>query len=126
LPTGFAQSGLTTFNPDRTVDVILFAEAGPVEPDAKVDIAFVEGSITTPDERERIQRVRANSRYLITIGACATVGGIQALPNNANTGEWMAAVYAQPDLIKTQDSSTAIAEHVRVDFELWGCPIYSQ
>ncbi len=108
------------------VDIIHFAEAGPVDPEAKVDIAFVEGSITTPDERERIQRVRANSRYLITIGACATAGGIQALRNHANTSEWMAAIYAQPEFIQILDTSTAIAEHVRVDFELWGCPINSQ
>jgi len=107
------------------VDIIHFAEAGPVDPEAKVDIAFVEGSITTPDELQRIQRVRANSRYLITIGACATAGGIQALRNHANTSEWMAAIYAQPDFIETLDTSTAIAEHVRVDFELWGCPINS-
>ncbi len=108
------------------VDIIHFAEAGPVDPDAKVDIAFVEGSVTTPDEMQRIQRVRANSRYLITIGACATAGGIQALRNHANSRDWMAAIYAQPEFIATLDTSTAIAEHVRVDFELWGCPINSQ
>lgn len=107
------------------VDIVHFAEAGPVEPDAEIDIAFVEGSVTTPDEKERIQRVRANSRYLITIGACATAGGLQALRNNANANEWMAAVYPSPEFIETLETSTAIAEHVRVDFELWGCPISS-
>lgn len=107
------------------VDIVHFAEAGPVEPDAEIDIAFVEGSVTTPDEKERIQRVRANSRYLITIGACATAGGLQALRNNANASEWMAAVYPSPEFIETLETSTAIAEHVRVDFELWGCPINS-
>lgn len=108
------------------VDIIHFAEAGPVEPDAKVDIAFVEGSITTPDEQQRIQHVRANSRFLITIGACATAGGIQALRNYANAAEWMAAVYPSPDFIDTLAISTAIADHVRVDYELWGCPINSE
>jgi len=108
------------------VDIVHFAEAGPVEPDAKVDIAFIEGSITTPDEMERIQRVRANSRCLITIGACATAGGLQALRNQVDASEWMAAIYAQPEFIQTLDTSTAIADHVRVDFELWGCPINSQ
>ncbi len=108
------------------VDIVHFAEAGPVEPDARVDIAFVEGSITTAGELQRIQRVRANSRYLITIGACATAGGIQALRNNANVRDWMAAIYAQSEFIDTLETSTAIAEHVRVDFELWGCPISSQ
>jgi sulfhydrogenase subunit delta len=91
-----------------------------------VDIAFVEGSITTPDEQERIKRVRANSRYLITIGACATAGGLQALRNHADAVEWMKAVYARPEFIKTLSTSTAIADHVRVDFELWGCPVNSR
>lgn len=108
------------------VDIVHFAEAGPVQADAEVDIAFVEGSITTPDESERIQAVRANSRYLVTIGACATAGGVQALRNHADAPAWMASVYASPQFIDTLASSTPIAEHVRVDYELWGCPINSR
>lgn len=108
------------------VDIVHFAEAGPVEPEAEVDIAFVEGSITTPDEQERIQQVRTNSRYLVTIGACATAGGLQALRNQADADAWMAAVYASPRFIDTLPTSTPVAEHVRVDFELWGCPINSR
>lgn len=107
------------------VDIVHFAEAGPVNPEAQVDIAFVEGSISTPDEQERIQRVRANSKFLVTIGACATAGGIQALRNGANVKEWMAAIYAKPEYIKSLATSTAIALHVKVDLEIWGCPINS-
>ena len=105
------------------VDVVHFAEAGPMQPDAKVDIAFVEGSISTPDEEERIQEVRANSDYLITIGACATSGGIQALRNMHDSLEWIQGVYAQPEFISTLEHVTPIAKHVKVDFELWGCPV---
>lgn len=108
------------------VDIVHFAEAGPVEPEATVDIAFVEGSITTPDEYERIRRVRASSRYLVIIGACATAGGIQALRNNADAEAWMQAVYASPEFIETLATSTPVAMHVRVDYELWGCPINSR
>lgn len=109
-----------------SVDIVHFAEAGPVEPQADVDIAFVEGSITTPDEQERIQAVRANSRYLVTIGACATAGGVQALRNNADAPAWIASVYASPQFIDTLATSTPVSEHVRVDYELWGCPINSR
>ena len=107
----------------QLVDIVHFAEAGPLDSDAKVDIAFVEGSISTPDEAQRIQRVRANSRYLISIGACATSGGLQALRNNADVDEWMAAIYPSPEFIETLATSTPVSEHVRVDLELWGCPI---
>jgi len=105
------------------VDFTHFAEAGPVQPDARVDVAFVEGSIATPDDMERIVRVREQSRFLVTIGACATSGGVQALRNLAHAREWIADVYATPDYIDSLDTSTAIAKHVKVDLELWGCPV---
>ncbi|MCK7580121.1 MAG: sulfhydrogenase subunit delta [Chromatiales bacterium] len=105
------------------MEFVHFAEAGPVNPDVPVDIAFVEGSISTPDDLERIQRVRRQSRYLVTLGACATAGGVQALRNLAGAREWLAAVYAHPEYIASLDSSTPIARHVQVDFELWGCPV---
>ena len=119
----FLNSGEALLTLTELVDLIHFAEAGPIELDAKVDIAFVEGSISTPDEEERIKKIRANSKYLITIGACATSGGIQGLRNFADANEWMAHVYASPEYIKTLNTSTAIAHRVRVDWELWGCPV---
>lgn len=108
----------------QQVDLVHFAEAGAVQPDARVDIAFVEGSITTPHDLERIQNIRTNSQYLITIGACATSGGIQALRNGKmQNADWIASVYASPQFISSLDTSTAIAQHVKVDYELWGCPV---
>lgn len=104
------------------VDIVHFPEIGPVNPEAQVDFAFVEGSVSTPEEQKRIQIVRQNARYVITIGACATAGGIQALRNFADADEWMADVYAKPEKISTLATSTAIAKHIRVDLELWGCP----
>lgn len=108
------------------VDIVHFAEIGPVNPEAEVDIAFVEGSISTPHESERIKKIRKHTRYLITIGACATAGGIQALRNYANKDQWMNAIYAKPDYIKTLNTSIAISKHVPVDLELWGCPVNGQ
>lgn len=107
----------------QLVDVVHFAEAGPVDLDAPVDIAFIEGSVSTPEHLERIQRIRANSKYLVTIGACATAGGLQALRNLANGREWFAGVYAKPEYVASLDTSTPVAAHVKVDLELWGCPV---
>ena len=107
----------------RQVRIVHFLEASShVEP-GPYDIALVEGSITTPDDRDRILKVREESRFLITIGACATAGGIQALRNWGDRDEFLRAVYARPDYIRTLSTSSAIADHVRVDFELRGCPI---
>lgn len=107
----------------QTVEIVHFAEAGPVNPEAVVDIAFIEGSLSTPEDLERIHRIRANSHYLITIGACATAGGLQALRNFANADEWIAAIYAKPEYVQSLATSTPIAQHVKVDLEIWGCPV---
>lgn len=105
------------------VDVAYFREATSAEVEGDYDISLVDGSITTPDDVARILDVRRRSRILVTIGACATAGGIQALRNFADVGEYAAFVYARPDYIRTLTTSTAIAHHVPVDYEIRGCPI---
>ncbi len=105
------------------VEIVYFLEASSrIEP-GPYDVALVEGSITTPEDAERIRRVREESRFLMTIGACATAGGIQALRNWGDHQEFLQAVYARPEYIQSLATSTAIADHVPVDFELRGCPI---
>jgi len=110
----------------KLVDILHFAEAGPVDEDATVDIAFIEGSVSTSDDLARLEKIRNNSTYVITIGACATSGGLQALRNMANTDDWGADLYANPSTLKSLDDSTPIKDHVKVDLELWGCPINQQ
>jgi sulfhydrogenase subunit delta len=105
------------------IEIANFMEASSALAPGPYDLSLVEGSITTPQDAERILAVRAQSRRLVTIGACATAGGIQALRNFADVEEFRRAVYAQPQYVATLARSTAIADHVRVDFELRGCPI---
>lgn len=119
----FLNAGEAVFMLSELLDIVHFAEFGVLDPDAAADIAFVEGSISTPEEIRRIKTIRDNTRYLITIGACATAGGIQALRNYADHGEWVSAIYASPQTIQSLSTSTPISQHVRVDMELWGCPV---
>jgi coenzyme F420-reducing hydrogenase gamma subunit len=105
------------------VDIVYFLEATRATTAGPYDVSLVEGSITTPDDLERIREVRAASRTLVTIGACATAGGIQALRNFADVREYAAIVYADPRFVATLDRSTPISAHVPVDLELRGCPI---
>lgn len=105
------------------VEIVHFLEASSHIEAGPYDIALVEGSITTSADLQRIQQIRESSKYLITIGACATAGGIQALKNWADRDEFLRAVYAHPEYIDTLSTSTPIADHVQVDFELRGCPI---
>ena len=108
------------------IEIANFPEASRAVVEGPYDLSLVEGSITTPHDRERIREVRRQSRFLVTIGACATSGGIQALRNFADVDEFISVVYAEPRYIETLARSTAIACHVPVDFELRGCPISKQ
>jgi sulfhydrogenase subunit delta len=105
------------------VEIAHFLEASSAVVEGPYDVSLVEGSITTAHDAQRIREVRANSRALITIGACATSGGIQALRNFADVEEFTRVVYASPDYISTLATSTPISAHVAVDFELNGCPV---
>ena len=105
------------------VQIANFMEASKQILPGPYDISLVEGSITTEHDRVRIQEVRKLSKVLITIGACATAGGIQALRNFSKVEEYLKIVYAHPEYIATLATSTPIAHHVHVDFELQGCPI---
>ena len=107
----------------EAVDIANFVEASRAVVRGPYDLSLVEGSITTQHDAARIQKVRRASKYLVTIGACATAGGIQALRNFQDVQEFLRVVYATPAYITTLDTSTPIASHVRVDFELRGCPI---
>jgi len=105
------------------VEIAYFLEARTRTLDGPYDIGLVEGSVTTQTDVERIKEIRRQCGYLVTIGACATSGGIQALRNWADADEFISQVYAHPEYIETLATSTSIAEHVTVDFELRGCPI---
>jgi sulfhydrogenase subunit delta len=105
------------------LEIAYFLEASSATVGGPYDVSLVEGSITTPHDAERIHEVRQQSRALITIGACATAGGIQALRNFADVEAFTSIVYASPDYISTLATSTPISAHVPVDFELNGCPI---
>lgn len=105
------------------VEVANFPEASRNIQPGPYDLSLVEGSILSPEDHERILEIRRQSKVLITIGACATAGGIQALRNFADVSEFVSAVYARPDYIRTLDKATPIAAYVPVDYELRGCPI---
>lgn len=105
------------------VDIAYFAEATSRMVGGPYDIAFIDGSITTPHDVERIRQIRAESKFLVTIGACATAGGIQALRNYASVDEYAKIVYPRPEYIEALSTSTAIDKNVKVDYELQGCPI---
>ncbi len=107
----------------RVVQIAHFTEASRRSIRGPYDLSLVEGSITTPRDAARIREIRRSSKRLVTIGACATAGGIQALKNFRDADELVRMVYAEPRYIDTLETSTPISAHVPVDFEVWGCPV---
>lgn len=105
------------------VEIAYFVEARSRALDGPYDVTLVEGSVTTEEEVERIYEVRSQSKFLVTIGACAIAGGIQSLRNWRDVNDFIRIVYATPDYIDTLQTSAPISEYVHVDFELRGCPI---
>jgi coenzyme F420-reducing hydrogenase gamma subunit len=104
-------------------EIAHFLEASSRAQDGPYDVTLVEGSITTPADVQRIRQVREQATTLISIGACATSGGIQHLRNQADVEDWKRQVYPRPEWIETLATSTPISEHVRVDHEIQGCPV---
>ena len=88
------------------LDIAYFPEASSSMLKGPYDIGLVEGSITTHHDAQRIQEVRRQCKTLITIGACATAGGIQALRNWKDVDEFIRVVYATPKYINTLKLST--------------------
>lgn len=105
------------------IKVAYFPEASRATVAGPYTISLVEGSITTAHDRKRIEDIRVQSDIVVTIGACATAGGIQALKNFRDLDELISSVYPEPSYIETLTTSTAIKDHVQVDYELRGCPI---
>jgi coenzyme F420-reducing hydrogenase gamma subunit len=105
------------------VEIAHFTEASSTDVEGPYDVSLVEGSVTTERDARRIAEIRAASKFLVAIGACATAGGIQALRNFADVAEFTSVVYARPEYISALATSTPVSDHVTVDFELRGCPI---
>jgi sulfhydrogenase subunit delta len=105
------------------VDIAYFIEATRTVKPGPYDVGIVEGSVTTPHEVERIKEVREECKYLISLGTCATAGGIQALRNFAKADDYAKTIYAHPEFLHYLETSTPISAHVPVELEIWGCPV---
>ncbi len=105
------------------IDIVNFAEASSRILPGPYDVTLVEGSISTPDQEVQIQQIRSTLRVLITIGACATSGGVQALRNGRRLGDVVRLVYPTPEYVDSLADSHPVSDLVKVDLELTGCPV---
>jgi sulfhydrogenase subunit delta len=104
------------------VDIVEFREAISEHSD-QYDIAIVEGSITRDSDIPRLQKIRDTAKLLITLGACSTISGINALKNFQKKEEYQNDVYADAPTKFETATARAIHEVVTVDAFIPGCPI---
>ena len=105
------------------VDIVEFPAASSHRAAGPYDVLLVEGSVSTPEQAAEIRRLRREATTLVTIGACAVAGGVQAIRNRLELDEVAAAVYPRPGDIESLEDATPVADHVPVDLALPGCPV---
>lgn len=108
----------------KAVDIQSFLMANSANIDGELDIALVEGSVSTEREVEELLDIRKRSKLIVALGLCATVGGIQARFSEKQWKKHLREVYGDVDMSHTGAvHSKPIDAYVDVDFYLPGCPI---
>ncbi len=112
---------LNLFN---AVDIKSFvmASSNPIEED--LDVAFIEGSISTEEERGHIKEIRKRAQVVVAMGNCAIAGGPQAMfAKDGSFAKRLKQVYGDVKFITDPVEATPIDQVITVDYYLPGCPI---
>lgn len=119
----FANIGTTLLDLTELVDIVNFREIMS-EAGEDYDVAVIEGAITTDNDVKRIKKIREKAKVLVTLGACATIGGVNGIKNRASLDLAKQRVYGnKADIINTI-KTMPVHEVVKVDYEINGCPVY--
>ena len=97
-----------------------------------VDVALVEGAVSSQDDLRMLQTIRARTKYLIALGDCAVTGNVPAMRNGIPVKKLLETIYIQgvtakpgvpkngvPPLLR---NATPLSENVKVDLHVPGCP----
>jgi sulfhydrogenase subunit delta len=103
--------------------IVDFQEGSSVKEDGPIDIAFVEGTISTDRDLKRLKEIRERSTILVALGNCATDGCVQAIKNDTELDERLREVYGVDSSYYDAKPSKPIREYVNVDYSIPGCPV---
>ncbi|WP_461862706.1 NADPH-dependent hydrogenase/sulfhydrogenase 1 subunit delta [Thermococcus sp.] len=90
--------------------------------DREVDIAFIEGSISTEEEAELVKKIREKAKIVVAVGACATQGGVQSWGNDRKLEELWKTVYGDAKVKFQPKMAEPVENYIKVDYRLYGCP----
>lgn len=105
------------------VDIVNFREAISDKGDS-FDIVFIEGCVSRPKDEKKLKELRDKAKYVVAMGACACIGGINCMKNFQNLDEVRKAVYGEKARLFETAEAKPISEYVKVDFFIPGCPIH--
>lgn len=105
------------------IQLVEFREVMSEKWEGDLDVAIIEGSITTPHAEERIKQIRDRSKILIAYGSCATIGGVNGMKNNFDPDEIRNYVYGGQVPGVEAARVKAVHQVVKVDYFVNGCPI---
>lgn len=119
----FANMGSALLELTELVDIVNFREIMS-EQGEDYDIAFIEGSITTDNDVKRIKRIREKAKAIISLGSCATIGGVNGMKNRAPLELAKKRVYGDKSDSVNTIKTMPVHEVVKVDYFINGCPVY--
>jgi NAD-reducing hydrogenase small subunit len=101
-----------------------------------VDITLVEGAVSSQDDLNKIQKIRAHTRVLVALGDCAVTGNVPSMRNSIPVSRLLQRVYVEgarenrvvpsdgvPQLLK---QACPLQDYVQVDLHVPGCPPSAQ
>jgi len=106
----------------KKVDLQYFNLLKQKNREVKFDLAFIEGAITSRKEIKKLKEIRAKSKFVVALGACACHGGIPSMRNFIENEALEKYVYNQ-EMLKDSTKAKGIGNHIKVDYYMYGCPI---
>ena len=106
----------------KKYDVVYFNLLKEKNEIVELDLAVIEGAITTTTEIEELKAIRKKAKHVVAMGTCAINGGIPAMRNFVDSSSLRKYVYhhkKHPDSVP----ASGIGEHIDVDYYMRGCPI---
>jgi sulfhydrogenase subunit delta len=104
------------------VDIVNFREAIS-DRGEDYDVAFIEGSISSPQCVQRINEIRGKAKLVITIGSCSSIGGINSVRNTQSIDDVRENVYGESRYWYPSIPALPVSAFVKVDASIPGCPM---
>ncbi|MEW6610508.1 MAG: hypothetical protein AB1352_02700 [Patescibacteria group bacterium] len=88
----------------------------------ELDVAFVEGAISSERQAARLKEIRDKAKRLVAVGACAVIG-MPSSQRNLFDESTKRAIQFLVDRFGQTEKVMTVKELVKVDAELPGCPM---